>query len=47
MAQWVKAPVAKHGNLNSVPETHMVDGEMDSNKLSFDLHMYHVPPPSE
>lgn len=36
--QWGKMPAANHGDLSSVPETHMVEGENHLLKLSPDLH---------
>lgn len=37
MAQQVKSLLPIDG-LNLIPETHMVEGETDSSKMSFDLH---------
>lgn len=34
----LRAPVTKPSDLNSVPETHVVEGELIPAKLAFDLH---------
>lgn len=42
MAQWIKALTLKPDHLNSIPKTHVVDGEKnDPLKLFSDLHMCH------
>lgn len=38
MAQQVKVLTANPAGLSSIPETHVMDGETDSQKLSSDYH---------
>lgn len=43
MAQQVKALITKPDDLCSIPETHIVEGETDSNKLSLTSeHQWHT-----
>lgn len=36
--QWVKVLIGKSDDLSSIPETHMIEEENDSNRLPSDLH---------
>lgn len=38
MGQWVKVLAAKSDDLNSIPSTHIVEGEDRHPQLSFDVH---------
>ena len=39
IAQWVKITITKSDNLRAIPGTYMAEGEIDSYKLSSNLHM--------
>lgn len=38
-AQWVKITITKSDNLRAIPGTYVVEGEIDSYKLSSNLHI--------